>query len=384
MKPRVLICAGSYVPGFDSSGPNLSLRAMCEALRDDFDFSIAARDRPLGAAASTVEAGRWHDLGYARSIHLPARRIGVSGLGKLLAETPHDVLDLNGFFDRDFTIPALVHRRWAGRSGGVLLSPRGEFSGGALALKSPQKRAYLFAARALGLLRGVTLHATSDAEFADIREALPDSDVRLVTNLRPMFDLPDHAPRPPGTPLRVAFLGRISPVKGLDVALRALARVVRPVRFEIYGPAQDMAHWEGCQRLIAALPGHIEAVAMGEIANADAALAMARQDVLLLPSRSENFGHSIFEALAAGTPVVIGQKTPWRDLAAVQAGWDVPLDDVDAVAAAIDRFAIMPDAELAAWRTGARRRAEAHVAGSDALPKMRELFNELAGKKAKR
>ncbi len=380
MKPRVLILAGSYIPGFDSSGPNLSLRAMCEGLCDAFDFTIAARDRPFGTSTPTVESGRWFDLGYARSVHLPARRVGVAGVGRLIAETGHDVLDLNGFFDRDFTIPALVHRRRSKQAGSVLLSPRGEFSGGALSLKSPQKRFYLAAAKTFGLLRDLTLHATSEAEHVDITAALPNSDVRLVTNFRPMFPLPSYTPRAPGAPLRAAFLGRISPVKGLDVALQALAKVAHPVRFEIYGPPHDAEHWAACRRVIAALPDHVEAVAMGEIANADAAAAMARQDVLLLPSRSENFGHSIFEALASGTPVVIGRKTPWRELPAVRAGFDVALEDIAGVTRAIDTLAAMAPDELARWRHGARALAESHVATSDALPKMRLLLEELAAK----
>jgi len=39
----------------------------------------------------------------------------------------------------------------------------------------------------------------------------------------------------------------------------------------------------------------------------------------------ENFGHSIFESLAAGTPVIISSNTPWRDLQYLGIGWDLDL-----------------------------------------------------------
>ena len=108
--------------------------------------------------------------------------------------------------------------------------------------------------------------------------------------------------------------------------------------------------------------------------------AMAGQDVLLLPSRSENFGHAIFEALAAGTPVVIGDKTPWRGLEAAQGRVDIALPDAPAIAAAIDRLAAMPASDYAAWRAGARATAERFVGASTARTDMAGLLHRLAGK----
>jgi hypothetical protein len=40
----------------------------------------------------------------------------------------------------------------------------------------------------------------------------------------------------------------------------------------------------------------------------------------------ENFGHSIAEALNHGLPVVISDRTPWRNLHKISAGWDIPLN----------------------------------------------------------
>ena len=35
---------------------------------------------------------------------------------------------------------------------------------------------------------------------------------------------------------------------------------------------------------------------------------------MFLPSKGENFGHIIMESLAASTPVIISDLTPWKDL----------------------------------------------------------------------
>ncbi len=47
-----------------------------------------------------------------------------------------------------------------------------------------------------------------------------------------------------------------------------------------------------------------------------------------MPSTNESFGYVIHEALAAGCPVLISDRTPWRDLEARGVGWDVDLNDV--------------------------------------------------------
>jgi glycosyltransferase involved in cell wall biosynthesis len=43
---------------------------------------------------------------------------------------------------------------------------------------------------------------------------------------------------------------------------------------------------------------------------------------------SENFGHVMVEALSAGCPLIISDRTPWRDLETKHIGWDLPLDSL--------------------------------------------------------
>jgi glycosyltransferase involved in cell wall biosynthesis len=64
------------------------------------------------------------------------------------------------------------------------------------------------------------------------------------------------------------------------------------------------------------------AVAHGEVAN-----TLALHDVFVLPTLGENFCHAIAEALAAGVPCLVSDRTPWNDLGRTGAGWSVPLED---------------------------------------------------------
>jgi glycosyltransferase involved in cell wall biosynthesis len=375
VRPRVVILIGAFWPGHESAGPNLSVKAMCESLSDQVEFFLVARDRPFGAAEPLVGNTEWRDLGWAKIHYLTVGPRGAEGLAGLLRQTPHDLLFVNGFFDREFTIPTMLARRFgkAPRTP-IVISPRGEFSSGALGLKNVRKGLYMALVRLLGLARQVTFHVTSEKEEADTRGLFPNNRIERITNVRPLFPLPPYRP---GNLFRVAFLGRISPVKGLDIALEALALVTERVDFTIYGPVSDPTHWARCEELIAALPANVTAHRDGELTNDAVPAAMAAQDLMFMPSRSENFGHAIFEALCAGTPVLIGDRTPWQDLEAARAGFDIPLPDPAALAAAIDRLAAMSPADYAEWRAGARAMAERFVAGSTARADMARLFVNL-------
>ena len=46
--------------------------------------------------------------------------------------------------------------------------------------------------------------------------------------------------------------------------------------------------------------------------------------LFLLPSRSENFGLTVAEAMSYAVPVIVTNTTPWQDLPRRGAGWCVP------------------------------------------------------------
>ena len=364
-RPIVLVLLGCFWPGNDSSGPNQSFIALATALSDHFDFRVVARDGPVGETRPINEA--WVDLGFAKARYCPAGRLGAVGLRRILNETPHDLLWLNSVFDREFTLPALVLRRlgWIPRKP-VLLSPRGEFGSGALGVKPERKRLFLEAARKLRFWRGITLHATSEAEARDMAEgARGTAPIVIAPNIRLLLDAAPFAPSEDGA-LRLAFVGRIVPVKQLDYALDVLGHVKALVNFEVFGPAEDEAYWRRCQDLIARLPPNIRVRWHGETSNDGVVAALSRTDLFFLPTGGENFGHAIFEALCCGAPLLISDQTPWRNLAAAHAGWDLPLAASERFVAAIEELAAMPASGRAELRLAAREVARRWTVDSGA------------------
>ena len=374
-KPVILATVGCFWPGNDASGPNQSFAAAASALKDEFDFLLLARDRPLGESIGAAPQG-WVDLGFARAQYLAPLRFGARGLISLIKQTPHDLLWFNSVYDREFTLPALA----ASRIGGlgqtpILLSPRGEFGAGALEVKATKKQVFLHAARALGLWRGITWHATSEAEAKDMAAEAPrDAKIVVAANLRLMLTPPPF--QPPSEALRVVFVGRIAPIKGLPFALEVLARFSRPAIFEVLGPPEDATTHAQALVLATKLPPHVKVVWRGVVSNEEIVEAHSRSDILLLPTAGENFGHAIFEALSCGVPALISDRTPWRGLAAKHAGWDLPLTNPDAFLAKLEYFAQASAEERAIWREGARDRARAYVEESGAVEATSRMLRE--------
>ena len=119
--------------------------------------------------------------------------------------------------------------------------------------------------------------------------------------------------------------------------------------------------------MIDELPENIVVGYEGEISNSEVPGALARADLLFLPTKGENFGHAIFEALSCGVPALLSDRTPWRALERQGAGWDLPLAEPRRFAQVIDTYARFDEADRARHRTSARLLAERHARETGAV-----------------
>jgi glycosyltransferase involved in cell wall biosynthesis len=357
------------------------MAGLVDLLHDEFDFRVVASDRDWGddVPYAGIRPLTWTSVGPAQVIYLRPRDRRPATIGSLLREVTPQVVYLASFFSPSFSILPLFHRRLNGSRASWIVAPSGEFAPSALAIRSSKKRVFLTASRAFGLHRGVAFHATKPEEIAEIRRVNGDSaEVHLAPGLASPRAPARRRIRRPGDPLRVVFLSRIAPMKNLDFAVEVLSRVSARVDFEIYGPPEDRAYHLGCRERIGRLPENVRVREHGTVAHERVAAVLAEADLFFLPTRGENFGHAIVEALAAGAPALISDRTPWRGLAATGAGWDLPLDRPDDFVRAVEEIA----AESAdAW---ARRSAAAKALGttfaapSEAIEANRRMFRALA------
>lgn len=383
MKPKVLCFVDYYLPGYRAGGPTRTIVNMVSALGDEIDFLIVTRDHDFGSSErySGVAVDAWNRIGKAQVFYASPRMRGFGGILRLMRDTPHDLLYLNSFLSpRTTGLPLLVRTLGLSPRKPAILAPRGEFAASALALKSRKKCLYLRATRLIGLYRDIVWQASSEREVADIHRIQGPVAQRIVVapNLLPAAreDRGSAASRAPG-PLRLVFLSRVSPMKNLDFLLRALAMSRLELRLSVFGTRDEPAYWAECETLIAALPPNVSVQYHGAVTPEEVPDTFARHDLLVLPTRGENFGHVIFESVAAGTPVLLSDQTPWRDDpdGAIET---LPISDPAAWTAAVESWSRLGEDELAARRGAALRFARRYVATSPALEQNRALFREVA------
>lgn len=382
-RPTVLICLAHYKPGWKFGGPTRTIANLVDHLGGEIDFRVLTSDRDFGddVPFQGVSVDRWQSVGRAQVFYMSANNRRLVMLAKILNSTPCDALYLNSFFHPNFSIkPLMAMRLGLAKRRRVVLAPRGEFAPSALAIKAKKKSAFLSFSRWSGLHRDVHWQASSAFEADDISRVLGSTarDIKIATNLpAPLLNAADvlHPEAVSGAPLRVVLVSRISRMKNVAFALEAVRHSPVPVDFDIWGTLEDQAYWETCQTLMTELPPHVSVTYRGPAPHDQVATILAASDLMILPSLGENFGHGIAEALSAGTPVLISDRTPWRGLADANVGWDLPIDHgVEEFAAALGESLSRREAEGKAWRDQVRAYARTHLPKPEDLEANRCLF----------
>lgn len=386
IKPRVLIFVRHYLPGYKSGGPIRSLANMVGHLGDEFDFWILTLDRD---ALDTVPypqvlRGQWQPVGKAMVRYLSPADLSLRRIGALMKAVPHDVLYLNSFFAPRFTFgPLLVRRLGLAPEVPLIIAPRGELTQAALRIKCWKKKPYVACMLRAGLYDKAIWQASSEHEEGDIRQVVGTHGkcTRIATNLPPPCgERTGRAGMAGGSSMfRVLFLSRIAPMKNLDFALRVMANVRVPLEFSIYGPVRDEGYWRQCREILGTLGEHVRVKIYGAVSPDAVPGIMGAHDLFFLPTRGENYGHAIAEAISAGTPLLIADTTPWRGLDQLGIGRDLPLKSEEPFAREIERCAGMSAVERWRWREHVRSYAAQRFADPEAVHRYRVLFREALG-----
>lgn len=381
---RVLCVLDYYLPGFKGGGPIRTIANMRSVLGDRIELAIFTRDRDLGSNLryDGVHADKWSETDAGPVYYASPKQFGTKGLRQAIARHKFDIVYINSFFGFRSSIQIHLWLRRTPEALPILIAPRGEFSPGALAIKKVKKLIYLTLARTLGLYRSIEWHASTAAEKEDILRQFPGA--KAIHLAEDPVD-PNFSPLETQTTLpsnvgkvRVAFISRISPMKNLDGLLRILGGVSCLTELDIYGPIEDSAYWKSCERLISGLPANVSALYKGSVNPEMVSHVFARYDLFALPTHGENFGHVIFEALRAGTPVLVSDRTPWQTdpLGAIKA---VPLENVSAWQEHFEEIAVMSNRERDLLRRQTRKYAVNYARNSGTAEMNREMFTNVVG-----
>lgn len=388
---------------------------MVDALGDEFEFQIITSDRDLGDERpfDAVTRDEWQQVEKARVWYLSGKRNRWVSVLRLLRCCNYDLIYVNSFWSRLFSMwPVFLWRLGLTRAVPLLIAPRGEFSPGALGIKPKRKQLFIGLARYLRLYQGAAWHVSTCFERAELQGALSrlaqqrnairdvrhggaaidsirldaPSSVYMASPVFVAFDLVSRqnsagtlrqwAPKRPGS-LKVIFVSRISRMKHLDGALRILAGIRGDIQFNIYGPIEDAGYWRECQRLIIGLPSNVRVAYQGELAHSRVGQAFREHHLFLFPTRGENFGHVIAEAMANGCPVLISDQTPWRELRKMGVGWDLPLKDIQPFREALEECVEMTEDQYHEFSARAATFSAPGAAEGDALEANASMLREL-------
>jgi glycosyltransferase involved in cell wall biosynthesis len=359
---RVVHVCAYFAPAFVYGGPPRSILGLCRAQHDagidvrvvtttangdsELDDAVVARGEYEGIAV------RYCARAWPRSIfHAPS-------LGAVVASELRDadVLHIHGLWNATVWSAAAAARE---QRKPYVLSPRGMLAAAALAHdKWRKKLVYPLADRRV-IRDAARLHATSRDEFEALnhlgepgRAVYVPNGVELPRSDRDSRSARDRFHLPPTSPL-ILFLGRIHPIKRLDLIADAFERVRgqhRDAHLVIAGPDE-----EGHRATVAPLftrfgasvtwTGRVDETAKAQLLDAAATVVVS--------SNSESFGLSVAEAMAAGKPVVVTRTCPWPEIASHEAGFWVD-QTPDAIAEGLNAVLSNPVAALA---MGGRGRA---------------------------
>jgi glycosyltransferase involved in cell wall biosynthesis len=303
----------------EASGPSYSVVRLCESLiAERHELTLAALDwAPLSRAPTFLKAFPLA-VGPARLGRSPemSRWLSDSCLSGQV-----DVLHNHGMWQMNSVYPA-----WAARRGDsqLVFSPRGAFSEWAMRHGSIAKRVFWPLFQRPALLQATCFHATAEAEYRDIRRLGFKQPVAIIPNGIDLAKMPDRSVSQQRTLL---FLGRVHVVKGLDMLLPAWHAVQDSFpdwRLVIAG-GDDGYH--GVSGYLDEVKGKVQALCLkrvefrGPLYGEEKLQAYRDADLYVLPSYSENFGMTVAEALAMGTPAIVSRGAPWSGLDQQGAGW---------------------------------------------------------------
>ncbi|MEO6231215.1 MAG: glycosyltransferase [Ferruginibacter sp.] len=344
----IFITIDWFHPAYKAGGPVQSIANLVEQYRQEgVQFKIFCSGNDLdGTVNEGVQFDSWNNYNpYTQVWYTSPGKRSVAVLLREIKQCNASVLFAIGIYSWYFNLVPLLFSKVPVK----IMSVRGMLHPGALSQKAFKKKIYLSLFKLIGLQKRCSFHATDTTEKNFIQQTFGiGANVFVAGNYPRLFKLQTANDKQSGV-LQLVTIALVSPMKNIALVLDALKDCSQHVNYHIYGPLKDEAYWQLCQGKITVLPEHIKVTYHGNVVPTKVEATLQLMEVFIMPSKSENFGHAIIEALSAGKPVVTSHHTPFNNLHNEMAGRNVSIDNTSELTAAIDFFAAMPANEFAAW-----------------------------------
>ena len=325
-KCKVLVFIDWFYPAYKAGGPIKSVFNIICALYNEVEFLVITSNIDLDGGLLNVRPNYEIKKSFYKIIYLDKENQSRKVYKKLHENfNPHYVY-YNNLFSWKFTlIPYSMFRNNI-----QVIAPRGMLGKGALAIKPLKKNLFLKLAK-LYLKNSKTIwHASTRQEEDEINQILGDKvKVLIAQNLSSKVEkrvLSGEFKKK--EELRLIFISRISLKKNLLFLLERLKDLKEclNIKLEIFGPIEDEIYWKKCMWII----NSDNRISYSGVVHPDQIDKMLNKShFFVLPTKHENYGHAVVEAINQGVPVLLSKNTPWLNLAKTSIGFDIPLNDVE-------------------------------------------------------
>jgi len=358
-----------------NAGVFVAASGLSRGLAEHADLELevfAARD-----GHTEADRPQWCDIPVHAFPKVPPAAFSYApGMAKAVRDFAPQIVHQHGLW----TYPSLVARRLARKtSARVIVSVHGMLTPWALQHSARKKKTALWLYERNNLASADCIHVTSETELKQVRAFGLEQPVAVIP-LGIELDFVANTQSVGQGVRTVLSLGRLHPIKGLDLLVRAWARV-SPSHVDwclkIVGPSEvgykkvlmAPSNELGCSRI------EFLGATYGEDKNA----LYSSADVFILPSHDENFALTVLEALGHSLPVVASTGTPWSGLVDHQCGWWVE-PEVASLASSLDDAMRMPQTELHEMGKRGRTWVERDFTWNTVAERMRSVYKWLAGR----
>ena len=355
MKTKILITIGSFFPGFKIGGPAITIKNLLSAfeVKENYEFFIFCPNHDWGDsnAYASVKSNEWVTYSNNCKIFYASEEFFNAGYFKNIISN-FDVIYCTGAFTK-FAISAGKFAR-KHKTPRVVIAPMGSFFTNVINMqksKMIKKKIFFLYTKLLKIFNSCVWSATSEEEAAAVRtiygnkakiviaeDAISFSDSKLIQrDTKSDF-------------LKVVHISRIHEKKGLSACIDILLRSKQNIVFDVYGTIEEQTYFDFCVEKAKQLPNNVRFSYKGSFLPEKVTEIFSKYDVFLFPTKSENFGHVVYESLKSSCIPVMSDTTPWTFIKDIGCGFVYQLSDIEKFSSKLDEIALFDCGELNSYK----------------------------------
>ncbi len=343
---KVLHVSPSFYPAGHYGGATQSSYGLCNAVArvPGVELRVLTTDsdgpRRIDVNSFPAKLPEGYDVYYCR------RWFGADIAPRMFWRLPRmirwaDIVHLTAIYSPP-TIPTLFLCRLMGKP--VMWSTRGALQSWRARTRKNFKSVWEKTCDLFCSPNRVMLHVTSEQEKVESVERIKHAQAVVIPNGVERPPSNGYQRHPSDERMRLLFLGRLHPKKGIENLFRAMATMANGVTLSVCGEGE--ADYQAHLKSVAAELDLTKRVTFhGRVDGEAKEQQFAEADICVVPSFTENFCNVVAESLARGVPVIASKGTPWARVTEIDCGLWVD-NDAATLAGAIRQMQTMPLREM--------------------------------------